>query len=45
MSYYDDAHRDIDGKIQYTQSTKWPSFDIIQNISKRIVHSHPLLLV
>lgn len=40
MPNHDDAHLDINGKIKYTQSTKWPSFDIIQNISKRIMHSH-----
>lgn len=33
MSYDDDTHRDKDGKVQYTQNTKLPSFDIIQNIS------------
>lgn len=34
--YYDDAHVDKDGKVQYTHNTKLPSFDIIKNMSKRL---------
>lgn len=29
-------HINNDGKVQYTQSTKLPNFDIIQNTSKSI---------
>lgn len=40
MFYDDDAHFRQRLKGPNTQRLKLPSFDIIQNIPKRVLHSH-----